>query len=295
MSDAVPVVLFVDDEAALLQEFPQLLQYEREVQVLTAGSVDEAFAHIEAAPQIDLAILDFQLPMAGSERLPPMLRRDGGALGLLIADKLRRRFPATPVLFWSGSADQSLRGKALRLANSYSFPKHVGPRFVQNIVYEMLDDPQRRPRRRAFIVHGHDHAALQELRQWIIDELGIDDPMVLRDLRTGGKTLIDKLESYGLAAEIVFVLLTPDDAVLDKGQVTRRRARQNVIFELGYFFGRLGRKTGNIVLLHKGDVELPSDLHGMVTIDITGGIAAAGAAIRREIDRPDRAGQSSLT
>jgi Predicted nucleotide-binding protein containing TIR-like domain len=40
------------------------------------------------------------------------------------------------------------------------------------------------------------------------------------------------------------------------------RARQNVIFELGYFVSKLGR--GRACLLRKGDVEIPSDLYGVI-------------------------------
>jgi predicted nucleotide-binding protein len=44
------------------------------------------------------------------------------------------------------------------------------------------------------------------------------------------------------------------------------RARQNVIFELGYFAGKLGR--GRACLLRKGDVEIPSDLYGVIYTDM---------------------------
>jgi predicted nucleotide-binding protein len=61
------------------------------------------------------------------------------------------------------------------------------------------------------------------------------------------------------------------------------RARQNVIFELGYFYGLLRRQSGRIVLLHKGGLEIPSDLTGIIYIDITHGIEAAGEEIRRNL------------
>ena len=61
------------------------------------------------------------------------------------------------------------------------------------------------------------------------------------------------------------------------------RSRQNVIFEMGYFLGVLGRSTGRVILLYRRPIELPSDIGGMVSIDITDGVEAAGAAIRQEI------------
>ena len=41
-----------------------------------------------------------------------------------------------------------------------------------------------------------------------------------------------------------------------------KRARPNVIFEFGYFVGRLGRNR--VCCLYKGGVELPSDLSGLL-------------------------------
>ena len=40
------------------------------------------------------------------------------------------------------------------------------------------------------------------------------------------------------------------------------RARQNVVFETGYFMGKLGRE--NVVVLADNGIELPSDLSGVV-------------------------------
>jgi len=42
------------------------------------------------------------------------------------------------------------------------------------------------------------------------------------------------------------------------------RARQNVILELGYFLGLL--KRHRVCALYKGNVELPSDYHGIVYV-----------------------------
>ena len=63
----------------------------------------------------------------------------------------------------------------------------------------------------------------------------------------------------------------------------KRRARQNVIFELGFFLGKLGRESGKILLLHKGPVEIPSDINGIEYIDISNGIESAGERIRKEL------------
>ena len=47
------------------------------------------------------------------------------------------------------------------------------------------------------------------------------------------------------------------------------RSRQNVIFELGYFFSQLKRK--NMVALIKDNVEKPSDIDGIVYVPFDNG------------------------
>jgi predicted nucleotide-binding protein len=47
------------------------------------------------------------------------------------------------------------------------------------------------------------------------------------------------------------------------------RGRQNVIFELGFFFGKLGRER--VCVLLAGGVEEPSDIAGLVYITIDAG------------------------
>ena len=42
----------------------------------------------------------------------------------------------------------------------------------------------------------------------------------------------------------------------------KKRARQNVVFEAGYFIGKLGRS--NVILIADKGVEIPSDLQGVV-------------------------------
>ena len=61
------------------------------------------------------------------------------------------------------------------------------------------------------------------------------------------------------------------------------RARQNVIFELGYFIGKMGRKSGRVILLSKGNLDIPSDLSGILRIDIGQGIRTAGEDIRKAV------------
>jgi predicted nucleotide-binding protein len=120
-----------------------------------------------------------------------------------------------------------------------------------------------------FIVHGHDEAVRETVARFI-ERLGLH-PIILHEQPNAGRTLIEKFERN---ADVSFavVLLTPDDIGYPKDQpeLARPRARQNVIFELGYFLGRLDR--AKVCALYKGDVEILSDYQGVVYIPIdTGG------------------------
>ena len=135
----------------------------------------------------------------------------------------------------------------------------------------------------AFIVHGHDEGALLELKNYIQNTLKWREPIVLREQPNAGRTIIEKFEDYAHKIDCVFILLTPDDKAISVGSNDeKRRSRQNVIFELGFFCGALERRSGRILLLHKGLIELPSDISGVVWIDISNGIAAAGEEMRKE-------------
>jgi len=99
---------------------------------------------------------------------------------------------------------------------------------------------------RIFLVHGHNEAALNEVARFL--EKLQQDIVVLREKPNQGRTVIEKFEEY---ADVGFavVLLTGDDhgsAVADSERL-RMRARQNVVFELGYFIGRLGRNQVCVV------------------------------------------------
>ena len=140
-------------------------------------------------------------------------------------------------------------------------------------------------RMKTFIVHGHDEIAKLSLKNYIQNTLKMEEPVVLSEKASGGLTIIEKFEKYAEEVNLVFVLLTPDDRYTDD---SKYRARQNVIFEMGYFLGKLGRKKGRVILLYKGNLELPNDISGIVYINIDEGIESSGEQIRREIEEVEK-------
>jgi predicted nucleotide-binding protein len=118
---------------------------------------------------------------------------------------------------------------------------------------------------KVFVVHGHDEAALQAVARFL-EQIGLE-AIVLREQPDRGRTIIEKFQECAGHVGFAVVLLTPDDvAGTVAAPASALRARQNVIFELGYFAGKLGR--GRACLLRKGNVEIPSDLYGVIYTDL---------------------------
>lgn len=112
---------------------------------------------------------------------------------------------------------------------------------------------------KVFIVHGHDGEARETVARFL-GKIGFD-PIILHEQANKGRTVIEKVEANSDVGFAV-VLLTPDDEGCEKGGTSEPRARQNVLLELGYFIGRLGRDK--VCALKRGQVEIPSDFAGVI-------------------------------
>jgi len=119
--------------------------------------------------------------------------------------------------------------------------------------------------RRVFIVHGHDNDALQSVARFI-SRIGLEE-IILSERPDGSRTVIEKFEAESGDVSFAIVLMTPDDSGNALASESKRlRARQNVLYELGYFAGKLGR--GKVLVLKKGDIEIPSDLAGVLYTEL---------------------------
>lgn len=139
---------------------------------------------------------------------------------------------------------------------------------------------------RVFVVHGHD-AGLKTDVERFLREIGLE-PVVLHRQPDQGATIIEKFEKHSDVG-YAFILLTPDEMAFtvdqkdieDAKRSMELRARPNVIFEFGYFVGRLGRER--VCCLCKGSVTVPSDLSGLVYKRVDDGMDAQAYSIIREL------------
>lgn len=107
-----------------------------------------------------------------------------------------------------------------------------------------------------FIIHGHDNLLKNETQNTLL-KAGVSN-IILHERPDNGRTIIEKLIEEGNSANFAVALLSPDDL----SNLGNGRARQNVIFELGYFMGRLGKQRVRLIV--RDDVEIPSDLQGIL-------------------------------
>ena len=116
-----------------------------------------------------------------------------------------------------------------------------------------------------FIVHGHDGESKVTVARFLAKLIG-REPVILHEQADRGRTIIEKFEAQAARVASAIVLLTGDDEGGAVGKPQKRRARQNVVFELGFFVAKLGRDR--VVILHEQGVELPSDIHGVLYVPL---------------------------
>lgn len=122
-----------------------------------------------------------------------------------------------------------------------------------------------------FLVHGHNGAAKEEVARFVGRITGAE-VTILHEQANRGRTVIEKFEDVSQDVGFAVVLLTADDegGVRGTGELSAR-ARQNVVFELGFFISAIGRSR--VAVLHEEAVELPSDMSGILytALDSAGG------------------------
>jgi predicted nucleotide-binding protein len=118
------------------------------------------------------------------------------------------------------------------------------------------DAPTHRHQDIVFIIHGHDEE-FKTKTQLLLERASVNN-VVLHEIADKGRTIIDKLIEEANQVGYAIALLSPDDLTVDG----TGRARQNVILEIGYFLGLLGKERVRMIV--RGNVVIPSDLQGIL-------------------------------
>lgn len=279
-------ILWVENDLMHIQDHANALRDQGST-LLTATNITEAIMTIKENPDINTVILDMMMPISSQEQELYLRYLNAGPeeAGLALGRWIRENFPDIKLFGYSVKIDK----KIMKWFEKYG----IGFALKQSFLSE--DDFIRYFRRKqmeekqiidikTFIVHGHDEKEKLALKNYLQNTLGLPEPIILHERPSMGRTIIEKFEEIAADIDVVFVLLTPDDkAISEPSDKVHLRTRQNVIFELGYFIARMERRSGRVILLYKGDLDLPSNLSGLIYINIDKGVEAAGEEIRREL------------
>ena len=120
---------------------------------------------------------------------------------------------------------------------------------------------------KCFLVHGRNDTKKLEVARFI--ETNLDKRVIiLHEQASRSKTIIEKIESHS-DVDFAVCLYTADDigSINEENPNFKKRARQNVVFEAGYFIGKLGRE--NVIILMDSDIEKPSDNDGIIYLSFS--------------------------
>ena len=274
-------VIIIDDDANMIM-LKETLEMKGHA-VFHYKIMKEAIKNFNNIVDASIVILDLRIPYKN-------YTVNGGSKkdSMQFLVDLHRQKDQLPILVYSAIQEAHIID-ALREMDKVYFQSKWETLSMQNLVERIrniMGEKKINSLLNVFIVHGHDDVAKLELKNYLQNTLKLKEPVILHEQQSHGLTIIEKLEVYSVKANLVFILLTPDDisAQADDQNEQKYKARQNVIFEMGYFLGILGRKSGRVILLYKGKLELPSDLSGIIYIDISNGIESVGENIRREVE-----------
>jgi predicted nucleotide-binding protein len=138
-----------------------------------------------------------------------------------------------------------------------------------------------RKKENVFLIHGRDEAKWRELKDIVQSEFRLNPIVLMQQPDAGAKTVVEKFEHYAESCAYAIAIFTPDDEV-SSGTEVYLQARPNVIYELGWFCGRLGR--GNVMLLLKEGTSIFSDFGGIIQKRFSHNVAERLVEIRKDLE-----------
>lgn len=134
---------------------------------------------------------------------------------------------------------------------------------------------EKETKRTIFISHGRSDK-WYKVQAFLEKDLGLQTLELAQEANLG-RTILQKLNEESRKCRIAVIVMTGDNKFNDE-----TRARENVLHEIGYFQGKYGLQ--NIILLHEEDVNIPSNIHGLVYIPFPKEtVEATFGALQREL------------
>ncbi len=131
-----------------------------------------------------------------------------------------------------------------------------------------------------FIIHGHDELNMYRLRNLLNDHFKLNSILMKKEPGMS-RALLKKFEDTAAMCSFAFALITPDDQIMNNDNIQYSQARPNVIFEAGWFVGRLG--IPRVCLLLKEGTEVHSDIDGISRIHFRDNIEEKVIDIENEL------------
>ena len=215
-------------------------------------------------------------------------------------DPLYRQYARELVDLYNDALGPNVYSKQLSAAYSNGFGMYGAPSFkgvenVLSVVKASLTRLRRSPdlltrqqaqealrrRENVFIIHGRDEAKWRELKDIVKSEFRLNPIVLMEQPDAGCKTVIEKFEYFAETCTYAIAVFTPDDEV-KSGPENYLQARPNVIYELGWFCGKLGR--GGAMLLLKEGTELFSDFGGIIQKRFRANVSERVIEIRKDLE-----------
>ncbi len=169
----------------------------------------------------------------------------------------------TPLIWDLEDEEKDKRDSIEKCREGLTYCKAIFETYLEELQEETIPNAINNPvpiSNKIFIVHGHDNELKQSVAR-IIEKQGIE-AIILSEKANKGRTIIEKFEDYSDVGGAICLFTADDDGKAKTESSSKSRARQNVVFETGFFMGKLGRDH-TIIIADQG-IEIPSDLSGVV-------------------------------
>ena len=144
--------------------------------------------------------------------------------------------------------------------------KNINNKLATKIYNVMDQEGKKEMGNNVFVVHGHNEEMKVSVAR-TLEKLELN-PIILHEQANKGRTIIEKFTDSS-DVDFAVILLSADDIAYPKNSdisSAKCRARQNVILELGYFLGKLGREKVISLYEENSDLEIPSDYMGVLFV-----------------------------